>query len=223
MLKIEASHNRWSNMDNTVVNEIEISEKAKHCLQVAGWSPGRQIDTDPFEALNRECGFYVCDSAIEFLREFGGLTLRFPHFRDPENEDWCHFHAASAAGHAIPQAIEEYETVVGERLTVIGEARSNHFTLCMSGRGCVFGGFEDVLVKFGDTGREAINTVCEGRETTRIPVPEIPDSLAHRKRISQSKRKRTIRLSKREPRCIRILPQRPKQILRTSRRGGIEN
>lgn len=153
-----------------------LTENARKCLVKADWRDGRSIDTNAFEQANRESGLLVSEKALSFLREFGNLRLTFPHYRVPEHEDSCHFDAFFAAGNAIPDAIKEYENAVGRPLSVIGEARSDHMTLCMDKDGRVYGGFEDVLVKFGNSGIDAINCLVEGGDGERIEIaaPETP-------------------------------------------------
>ena len=141
-----------------------LTNNARERLTAAGWTEGRRISTDALENDNHESGFFVSEKATSFLREFGYLRLTYPHFRVPEHVDWCHFDASLAAGNAVPETIADYEEAIGSRLTVIGEARSDHMVLCMDEEGRVFGGFEDVLVKFGDSGIDAINCLCDGGE-----------------------------------------------------------
>jgi len=153
-----------------------LSDKTREHLRAAGWTEGRAVAIDVFEEANREAGFHVGTQAKLFLREFGNLRLRYPDHKVPEHEDECSFDAVWAAGMAIPEAIEDYERAIGQRLTVIGESHHQHMTLCMDEDGRVYGGFEGVLVRFGESGEDAIDALCEGREGEHIDVvpQEIP-------------------------------------------------
>lgn len=148
----------------------------RECLQDAGWTENRSIPTSAFVEANRDAGFLVSEKAISFLSRFGDLELRYPHFRVPKHDDKCSFDATFAAQMAIPGLISDYERAIGSRLTVIGEACHQHMTLCMDEEGRVYGGFEDTLVKFGESGEDAIVCLCEGREGVHIDVnpPQIP-------------------------------------------------
>lgn len=70
--------------------------------------------------------------------------------------------------------IKRHEKTVGSRLTVIGMACSDHMVLAMDEFGRVFGGFDDLLVKFGDTGEQAINCLCDGEPPAHIDTPLRP-------------------------------------------------
>jgi hypothetical protein len=139
------------------------------CLEKAGWRLNRHVDTTRFEAALRERGLSVSAPAIEFLSEFGGLALRYPHFRAQGREDGCNFLADVAAAGAQEWRIQEYEMALGSRLTVIGRAFSDHMTVVMDEGGRVYAGFEDVLVNVGKSGADALNALCEGREVRTIP------------------------------------------------------
>ncbi len=147
-----------------------LTETSLNCLVSAGWHKGRSIDIDEFVEENKKCGFAFVDLAADFLREYGYLRLKYPHYRVPESMDSCHFNATIAAGSAIPGLIQDYEKALGRPLTVIGEAFTDHMTVVMDDLGRVYGGFEDIFHKFGDTGVGAINCLCGGYETEPIYI-----------------------------------------------------
>ncbi len=154
----------------------KFTDNARKCLAVAGWTEGRAIDTSAYEQANRESEFTVLEKAIEFLREFGGLQLTYPNFRAPEHDDNCHFDASMAAAGAGRGWVEDYEETIGRPLMVIGEASDGYITLCMDDEGRVYGGQEALLLKYGDSGIDAINCLVEGGEPENIEVvrPELP-------------------------------------------------
>jgi hypothetical protein len=149
------------------------SDQSMRCLEKAGWRVDRHVDTSRYEAVWRERGFGVGQLAIKFLSEFGGLSLRYPHFRAPSCEDGCHFIADQASANAQDWRLRQFERALGSHLTVIGEAFSDHMTLLMDEGGRVYGGFENILVRVGDSGADAINALCEGREVQTIPFEEV--------------------------------------------------
>lgn len=151
----------------------ELCENALISLRGAGWSPQRALDPAPFIETLRRHAFHVSKPALDFLSCFGGLTLRYPHHAVPTHEDGCHFHVESACEHACIELIQEYESAVGQPMSVIGEAYHEHMTMTMAESGAVYGGFEDTLVRIGFSGVEALNVLCSGREPESVPY-EIP-------------------------------------------------
>jgi len=172
-----------------------LTDFTRHCLEKAGWNPHRCVDiTQVLSVLNAK-GVYISAAAREFLSRFGGLVLSYPHFRSSSLDDSCHFIVERAAGNAEPIAIAEYMRVLDCRLTVIGEAFHDHMTMLMDENGAVFAGYEDTLVRLGDSGTEALNTLCEGREAQRVsyqmmnlesPTKDIPLTEVARTRLVEA-------------------------------------
>jgi hypothetical protein len=103
-----------------------------------------------------------------FLREFGGLSISFPHHKVPDLVDDCHFDACHAASGVFPDRVAKWAGQVDEPLCVIGEAFRNHMTLVMGQSGAVFAGMDDLLLKIGDSGTDAIEGLCTGRAFQEI-------------------------------------------------------
>ena len=53
------------------------SEEVEQCLRIAGWHPGRQVDTKPYEEYFLANGFPVFPNVMEFLSEYGNLKFFF--------------------------------------------------------------------------------------------------------------------------------------------------
>lgn len=153
-----------------------LTEHTRQCLQAAGWCKERRVETTAYEAALRGLNYFVGQAAIEFLSSFGDLRIRYPIVKVPSREDSCHFHVQRAVAGAEPLGIEEYEAVIGSRLTVIGEAFCDHFTLTMAENGAIYASFDDYLFKLGDTGIDGLNTICHDREGDRIDY--VPIQLA---------------------------------------------
>src|SRR5579862_1666554 len=54
-------------------------ELTRDILVKAGWYPERTVDTFPIAQALRELGFPVHSRQLEFLRQFGGITMELPH------------------------------------------------------------------------------------------------------------------------------------------------
>jgi hypothetical protein len=108
---------------------------------------------------------YVVSPAVEkFLASFGGLSLSYPHYRDPTLADRCHLDAALAAENVFAEQVSYWSSRVGSELCPVGEAFSDHMTMVMTDDGAVYAGFDETLVRLGNSGTEALNTLCEGVE-----------------------------------------------------------
>lgn len=146
----------------------EFGARTRSALAQAGWSESRVFDTSSYERACSIFGRHAGATARRFLSSFGGLTLHFPHPRIDGAFDTCHFHAEWAASTIDLDTIREYEVRTGSRLSVVGEAFSDHMVLVMDDDGRLFGGYDDLLLKFGETPADAIDCICEGRDG--IPV-----------------------------------------------------
>ena len=62
-----------------------------------------------------------------------------------------------------------YSHRVGKKLCSVGEASDAYMILAMSSDGEVFGGFDDFLCYIGNSGDDAIEALCSGREVQKIP------------------------------------------------------
>jgi hypothetical protein len=155
---------------------------SRDCLARAGWTRGRRIDIAPqLRQLEAE-GYTVFEAVRDFLARFGGLRLTYPHFRVPEHDDSCHFDAAEAAGRVSKHTVQRYTETIGKPVCPIGAAFHDHMVLMMTEQGVVYAAFEGALVRIADSGVEAINSLCEGRDDhDEIPLPhwnDDPESLS---------------------------------------------
>ena len=57
-----------------------------------------------------------------------------------------------------------YRQKLGDLACLIGEADHGYLLLAMTARGYVYGGFDETLWHLGDSGEEAIETLCSGRK-----------------------------------------------------------
>ncbi|WP_176560085.1 SUKH-3 domain-containing protein [Brevibacillus dissolubilis] len=145
-----------------------ISEKTQLLLRKAGWQPDRKIDiTDYISVLENE-GYTLFPAAIEFLTEFGGLKVTHPHHMVKKSDDFFQTNASVAAEDIWRERVETYEERIGESLVVIGQAYKTHMTMMISPTGRVFAAYDDLLILLGNSPAEALEILCEGKETKEI-------------------------------------------------------
>ena len=154
----------------------ELSRTSRDCLARAGWTRDRRIDIAPYVRQLEVDGYTVFEVVRGFLANFGGLRLKYPDFRVPEREDSCHFDAAEASQRISPYTVARYAEAIGKPVCPIGDAFHDHMVLMMTERGVVYAAFEGTLVRIADSGIEAINELCEGRDDhEEIPLPHWND------------------------------------------------
>jgi len=144
------------------------SEHTLRALELAGWSPERNVPTEHFEhGLSTE-GYEVSPPVRAFLRSFGGIRLEYPHFRQPESLDHAHFDAIIAAERIFKDHAVYWSEIAKQRLCVIGEAFDGGMTLLMGPDGTVFAGRDDLLLVVGIDGADAIEALCAGHELHEV-------------------------------------------------------
>ncbi|GAB2944401.1 hypothetical protein GCM10027048_06490 [Hymenobacter coalescens] len=137
------------------------SDEVWHILREAGWQEGRSVNTSPYALANASAGYPWSGAADAFLREFGGLQLRF--FRHDGSISNLQFQVAPAVAHRqTSNAQQEFATRLAlPSLTVIGLAYDEDLVLLMDGRGRVYGGgCDECLYLVGSDGPAAITAVC---------------------------------------------------------------
>lgn len=91
-------------------------------LRVAGWFPGRAVDTTPCSAAWAELGLIGGPTAL--VREFDGLTVTHPPFVDVgevRHFDHTGFGAVGAVAGLSSRMYREYSTLAGVDLYPVGE------------------------------------------------------------------------------------------------------
>lgn len=135
----------------------------------AGWQPRRSIITLAYRLRLFTEGYSWFPAVEQFLQEFGGLQIKFP---TEHGSDTLHFNASQAASGVYSDwALNNYAQRIGNgKLSVIGQAYSDHMTLYMTNTGEVYGGFDDFLCFIAESGKAAIEVICQG-----LPIQEIPE------------------------------------------------
>lgn len=142
----------------------ELSKQTVECLNRAGWNPNRAIDTSEFEASLRAAGFVVSDAVLNFLKEYGGLRITYPHFKVANTQDDMHFDVSVVVRHVLPVVVDAYAKVLGKDLCPIGEASQGYMVLLMDEQGQVYAGYDDFFVYVGSSGVAAIEALCSGKD-----------------------------------------------------------
>jgi hypothetical protein len=121
------------------------------------------------ESLNA-AGFVVHEAAADFLREYGGLRIQYPHAKVADIEDEMHFDPLTVVRHINPSHVNTYSGVLGRNLCPIGEAARAYLTLMMDETGEVYASYDDFFARVGSSGADAIQALCSGRDLEIIPM-----------------------------------------------------
>jgi len=154
------------------MTNVVLSKFSRDCLADAGWTKGRRIDVGPHIRRLEADGYPVFEVARDFLTRFGGLRLKYPHFRVPAHDDSCHFDAAAASRRISKYTVARYAEAIGKPVCPVGAAFHDHMVLMMTERGLGYAAFEDALIRLAESPIDMINNLCEGRDGHEyIPLP----------------------------------------------------
>ena len=117
------------------------------------------VNYDPAPLLDE--GYSVWPDAVRLLAQVSGITIKLGRWGD---SDPIWFDPAEAAQTmAYKERVDDYMDRVGARLIPIGG--HSHLTLMACEDGRIFGGFDDLLVRLGDSVLEAVNSLATNAKT----------------------------------------------------------
>ena len=142
------------------MSKHSFGKKTYDTLIKSGWFEGRNVDVERYTKLYKEEGFPVLNSAISFLREFGGLNVQFKNLRNGIMDDFTFDVVRALELEVRERVVDDYEPRIGYmQMCLIGTAYREHFVLLMDTGGRVFGGYDSNFVKIADSGEEAIEAI----------------------------------------------------------------
>ncbi|TCM99436.1 SUKH-3 immunity protein of toxin-antitoxin system [Paenibacillus sp. BK033] len=144
------------------------SAKTMEILQSSGWSATYKAGVSEYIKVFMEEDYFVNELVINFLSQFGGLTIEHPAYRVPKKTANFHFNPIKAINHINKERVETYEERINTSLVVIGEAYNEHLILMMTPSGGIYGALDEYLTFLGNNPKEAIEALCEGKETPEI-------------------------------------------------------
>lgn len=141
-------------------------------LRAAGWTDDRRIDTDAIENTLERAGYLVHKSALDFLEQFGGLHIVYPHAKVSNMEDEMHFDPLVASRHTQPGRIAAYGRFLKAQLCLLGEAARGYLVLLMDEDGRVYAAYDDYFALVSKSGVGAIEAFCESKKLQDIQLPD---------------------------------------------------
>jgi len=157
-------------MTNQGTRDVPFSERTLSILQVAGWYPARSVNIDKYLQTLKNEGYEVFPIVQAFLKKFGGLEMSWAiETSKGDVQDSMHFNPGDAASAVYYEGyISKYEERLGTRVCIIGECSNKNTTIMMDAQGKVYGGFDDYLSFFGETGEQAIENIITRQGIHRL-------------------------------------------------------
>lgn len=148
------------------------SPVTRECLERAGWAPGYVYPgLAAYEAVLAGDGYPVHEAARAFLRAFGGLEIPFPHHQVPGAMDSVSTHADRAVARTFADTAQLWSEIVGAPLCLVGEVYRGYMGMAMDAAGRVFAGEGELVLQLGDSGEDAIEGQCTGRDPEIVQDP----------------------------------------------------
>jgi hypothetical protein len=92
------------------------------------------------------------------------LHLMYPHAKVASIEDEMHFDPLITMRHIQPTDVAAYSNHLGRKLSIIGEAARGYLILMMDEAGHVYALYDNYFGVVGNSGIDAIEALCSGRE-----------------------------------------------------------
>jgi hypothetical protein len=147
------------------------SEQTQKILTVAGWSSDYSYDTARYKAIFAEAGCEVPEKVLKFLQSFGGLRLYYPHRIDtkPVMMEFRPLIGLEALKTNICKDLEHYaQRIGGDKIFPIGNFAGLYMLMMMDEQGIVYGAYDEFFVKVAESGIEAIEAICGGKDFEEI-------------------------------------------------------
>ena len=146
------------------------SEGTLSMLYRAGWSEERKVDTTAYEQRLKDEGYEIFPIALAFLGCFGDLEIKYPNNLVPSIISGFSLNLLETLERTSLASIQTYSRMLKTPVTVIG-MESDNGLLLMNPDGKVFDVFDTWMMEVGESGEDAIEALCSGRELKKIPHP----------------------------------------------------
>lgn len=131
-------------------------------LQKAGWLEGRVVDVIQYTEFLDDDGYFVFGSAINFLKEYGGLIIEFENPKRLGSYLKLIIDPIEASSSIFRELSKRYERYCNEPFVIVGEIPLMDMTWYISLSGLFYGGNDDYLICLGDDFYQALNNIITG-------------------------------------------------------------
>jgi hypothetical protein len=140
------------------------SDNTLRILKEAGWFLGRSVSTDVFEAFIARDGFYPNDTIRNFLREFGGLTLKIQKNVTGTDRVYVREIQFGTINGTILGQVERipiYESILGDEILMPIGCDNQVSTILMSYAGSIYISQDESILMMLMNPHAIINFFCE--------------------------------------------------------------
>jgi hypothetical protein len=135
-------------------------EVAKKKLVDSGWYEGRKIDISEMESSLAKDGYVIPNIAKDFLKEFGLLEISFAN---PRNSKYTNTIMVDPRKVGVYKSvIDAYSRHCNKMMVPVADLPKHCMTICISEDGEFFGGYDDWLLRLGDSFYEALFNLISG-------------------------------------------------------------
>jgi hypothetical protein len=153
-------------------------------LQEAGWHKSRNIDISEQEKILNEEGYYIFESAKQFLSEYDELTIKYLQKIDEDDNAFCfikiidlndtiNINVIEAAREIFISTVKKYEKYLSVKLIPVAEARRRNVIVCISEDGRFFGFYGGVCIVLGNSFIEVLENLSVYKTYESLEVKHI--------------------------------------------------
>lgn len=128
----------------------------------SGWNEKRTVNIDETYSFLKNEGYTINDNQLKFLRQNEGLLIEFDNPRLPKLKEILNLNSVEAASTVFRSLVEEYEKYCGTSFVIIGEIEQENMTVYIDSKGEFYGGFDDCLIKLGESFEECLFNLVNG-------------------------------------------------------------
>jgi hypothetical protein len=142
-----------------------MENKVKEILTETGWFINRGIDVTELIAFLVDCDYKVFDNAKRFLREYGLLKITYINYR---SGNYANIYVDTRNIIADKSVLDAYGRYYGTIMVPV--AVKSHLQICISEDGQFYGGFDQILLKLGDSFEEVLYNLITDAKLEKVYV-----------------------------------------------------
>ncbi|WP_339158702.1 SUKH-3 domain-containing protein [Paenibacillus sp. FSL W8-0186] len=149
-----------------------MEDKVLKLLQKAGWFEGRVVNISQYTEILDDEGYFVFGSAINFLKEYGGLIIEFENPERLGSYLKLIIDPIEASSSIFRELSKRYERYCNEPFVIFGEIPLMDMTWYISLSGLFYGGNDDFLICLGNDFYQVLNNIITGEVLDVITVED---------------------------------------------------
>ncbi|WP_414500038.1 MULTISPECIES: SUKH-3 domain-containing protein [unclassified Zymobacter] len=129
-----------------------VDNKVADVLMSSGWFFNRKINISHYVDALFDKGYFVNESAKEFLKSMGGLKIKHASYSNDDLTEEFFVDPLKPVSWLDPRWVSDcYNKIANEEICPIGVGFSEHMVIFISESGKMYGGYDDYFCLMGDT------------------------------------------------------------------------